>query len=803
VPRGVKPGLRVFTRSPAFAATVVVVLALGIGANAAIFSIVQALLVRTLPFPDAARLVKIASVPPGPGPAGAVAPVSPADFIDWHDRNGAFWALSAYRGRVLNLTGGDRPEALTAVAATSELFTVLQARPELGRVFVPEDDGPGAIPVAILSRRLWQTRFAADPGILGREIVLDGIGHVVVGVMPELRCPFWAPAAAQVWTPLRWSAEERADREARNSNVIARLKPGVSLAQAQAEMDVVAHRLDEHHSGANRGWGVRVVSVHDYLVSAVRPALLLLGGAVALVLLIACANVSNLVLARAVGRRKEMALRAALGASRKRIVGHLLAESLMLSLTGGGLGLLIAHWALRVATPFLGPRAEDAGLDAVALAFTLSLAVFTGLISGLLPAWRATRPDLDLALLQGRGRADRAGGPRATRSALIVSEVALTLVLLIGAGLMIRSLVGLWSVDPGFDPHGLLTVEVKIPESRYPEPAQQARFFADVLARIEALPGVASAAAVDSLPLAGESARETMEVEGLPRSRYPEPPEVAAFLVTPGYRRTMRMALRRGRDLLDADGPRDLAAVLVSESLARRCWPQAEPIGQHVRLSRSSGILREVVGVVADVRQEGLDTREPTPSVYLPLAQNPWNWLSLVVRARAEPASLAAAVTHAVEQVDPDEPVGSISTLDELVADSLYERRFSMVVLATFAGLALVLAAVGIYGVLAFVVGRRVGEIGVRMALGAQRADVLRLIVTEGMRPTLVGLVVGLGAALGLRQVLARLLYGVTAADPVTFVGVSLLLATVAFVAILLPAFRATRIEVVRALREE
>jgi putative ABC transport system permease protein len=800
---GMKRTFRVFTRNPTYAATVVLVLALGIGANSAIFSIVQTTLVRTLPFPDPARLVKVSSVPPAPASPTTASTVSPADFIDWHARTGTFGALAAYQGRVLNLTGGDRPEALTAVAASADLFAVLQVRPLLGRVFVPEDDRPGALPVTILSERLWQTRFGADPRILGHPIVLDGVSHVVIGVMSDLHCSVWAPAAAQLWTALAWSAEERAARDTRNSNVIGRLLPGVDLQQAAAEMSIAARRFDEEHSGADRGWGVRVVSVHEYLVSAVRPALLLLVGAVAFVLLIACANASNLVLARALGRGKEMAVRAALGASRGRVVGHLLGENLVLSLVAGGLGLVVASWGTDLARPFLGPRAEDAGLDAGVVAFTLALSVLSGLITGLLPALRATRPDLERVLRQGRGRTDSVAGSWATKSALIVSEVALALVLLIGAGLMIRSLLGLWSVDPGFDRSGLLTVEVKIPETRYSGPSQQARFFAEALARVGALPGVVSAAAVDSLPLTGEAARETLTIEGRSAARDSKPLEVAACVATPGYRRTMRIALRQGRDLDDADGPRAPAVVLISESLARRYWPHEDPIGRRVRLSQSSGVFREIVGVVADVRQDGLDVLEPTPTVYEPLAQSPGNWLSLVVRATAEPRSIAPAVRNAIQKVDPDQPLGAIATMDEVVADSLYERRFSMGVLTVFAGLALVLAAVGIYGVLAFAVGRRAGEIGVRMALGAQRTDVLRLIVAEGMRPTLVGLAIGLGTALALRQVLASLLYGVTAADPLTFAGVSLLLAAVAFLAILLPAHRATRVEVVRALREE
>jgi putative ABC transport system permease protein len=544
-----------------------------------------------------------------------------------------------------------------------------------------------------------------------------------------------------------------------------------------------------------------VVSVQEYLVSAVRPALLVLAGAVACVLLIVGANVSSLILARTLSRRREIAVRSALGASRGRVVRQLVGEVVSLSLVGGGLGLAVAHWGIGLARHLLGPRAEGASLDGSVLAFTLALSVLMGVLTSLPTALSVTGRDFSQGLRGGRTDAD--SGPRGTWNALILGEVALALVLLVGAGLMVRSLWELWRVDMGFDPRGLLTVEIRIPSARYPEASQQARFFRDVLARVEALPGVDSAAAVDVLPLTGEPPRESALVEGRPSGAPQGPVEIGEVVASPAYRNTMRIPLRRGRDLLDTDGPQSPAVALVSESLARRLWPHRNPIGRRVALPEAAGRSREIVGVVGDVRQGDLAISRPEPTIYIPLSQNPSSWLSLVVRTSRGPGRIARAVADAVQEVDKDLPLGSISSMDEIVADSLYERRVSMVLLATFAGLALVLAAVGIYAVLAFTVGRRAREIGVRLALGAQNRDLLRQIVAEGMRPTLAGIVIGLGVALAVRRALASLLYGVTPSDPATLAAVSSLLVAVAFLSSLLPAFRATRVEIIQSLREE
>ncbi len=797
--------LRTLRKSPGFAVAAVGILALGIGANTALFSVVDAALLRPLPFPEPERMMRLEEAPPPPAESFRAA--SPADYFDWRAQSHSFAALAAYRGGSLTLTGGQEPEALTAATVMGDFFSVLAIQPVLGRAFAPGEEEPGHDGVVILSQGLWQSRFGSDPRILGRELVLDGRRHTVVGVMPALRVAGWYPATVQVWVPLAWNAKERAVRGERFLNVIARLKPGVDHLQAQAEMDTLADRFARAYPEADKGWTTLVQPLHDYLTERVRPALLLLLGAVVFVLLIACANVANLVLVRTLGRSKETAIRGTLGASRGQLVRQLAAEALLLALAGGALGLYLAHFGVALFAGFLGSsfrRGLEVHLDLRILAFTLAISLFAGLAAALAPAWSFLRSDLQRALQRGLGRTDAVAGGRRTRGALVVAEVALSLVLLLGAALMIESLAVLQRGDPGCDPHGVLTLVLGLPQQQYPEPRQQSAFFDRVLTRLRAVPGVQDAATVDWLPLTEPGLNEPVAIEGRTTGALAEQPQVAVRLISPGYLRTLRIALRSGRDFSTADTLDRPAVVLISESMARRFWPGEDPLGKRLVLGGiAPHVSQEVVGVVADVKVDGMRVAGPTPTVYQTMAQKPWPATTFVVRTKTtQPESLVSAVARAIHAEDKDLPLLEVQSLDSAVAAMLAQDRFSMLLLSVFAGLALLLAAVGIYSVLSYTVGQRQREIGVRMALGAQIRDVLRLVILDGMRPTLLGIVLGLGAALALGRALASLFFGVSVADPILFGAAALLLALVALLASAGPAWRAARVSPGEALQE-
>jgi predicted permease len=796
--------IRTLRKSPGFAAAAVGILALGIGANTALFSVVDAALLRPLPFPEPGRLMRLEEVPPPPAVVFGKA-ASPANYFDWRGQSHSFAALAAYRGGSLTLTGGQEPEALTSATVMGDFFSVLAIRPVLGRVFAPEEEEPGHDDVVILSQDLWQSRFGSDPQILGRGLVLDGRRHTVVGVMPSLRVAAWYPATVQVWTPLAWTARERAVRGERIVSVIARLKPGVDRLQAQAEMDTLAGRLARAYPETDKGWSVFVQPLHDYLTARVRSALLLLLGAVVFVLLIACANVANLVLVRTLGRSKEMAIRGTLGASRGRLVQQLVAEALILALAGAAVGLYLAHFGVALLVGSLGnllPPRLEVHLDLRILLFTLGISLFAGLAAGLAPAWLFLRSDLQRALQRGLGRTDAAAGGRRTRGALVVAEVALSLVLLLGAALMIESLAVLQRDDPGCDPHGVLTLLLGLPQQKYPEPRQQSAFFDRVLTRLQTLPGVEAAATVDWLPLLEPGANEPVAIVGRTTGALAEQPQVALRLISPGYLHTLRIALQRGRDFTTADTLDRPAVVLISESMARRFWPGEDPLGKRLVLGIAPKVSQEVVGVVADVKVDGLRVAAPVLTVYQAMAQRPWPATTFVVRAKTRPESLVPAVARAIHAEDKDLPLLEVATLDSAVAAILSQERFNMLLLSVFAGLALLLAAVGIYSVLSYTVGQRQQEIGVRIALGAQIRDVVRLAVVEGMRPILLGIVLGIGAALALGLALGSLFFGVSVADPVLFGAAALLLSLVALLASAGPAWRAARVSPSEALRE-
>jgi putative ABC transport system permease protein len=804
---------RTLRRNPAFSAAAIVVLTLGIGANTAIFSVVNAVLLRPLPFDDPSRILQVWHVPPAKSfPGMTMFSVSPANYLDWRSQSSSFEQMAAYGFRAFTVGGKEHPEAIQAGAVASDFFPLLRVRPLLGRTFTPDEDRPGEDHVVVLGYHFWRDHFASDPNILGHNILLDGETYSVVGVMPEI---FQFPSWAKIWIPLAWTNQTRAVRGNHNYLVIARLKKDVDIRQAQAELNGISARLEQLYPEDDKGWGAVVLPLREELVGDVRAALLVLLGAVAFVLLIACANVSNLVLAKTLARRKEIAIRTALGASRLVVLRQILAETVLLSVVGGALGLFLARFGITLIVKVLGDRIPpfmQITVDVRVLVFTLLLSVVVGVLAGLIPSVRFTRADVNEALKQGQshGSSDARGGR--TRRFLVVSEVALSLVLLTGAGLMIRSLWELRKVRPGFDPHNVLTMTVPLPANRYSSPAGQINFFQEVLTRIRALPGVDSAGVIDSLPLSSDGgSHQPFSIEGRPVQQMSDQPEVDVRLISPDYLRAMHISILSGRDLTDADAAGRPGAALISDSLARRFWPNEDPIGRRITLTFFPGVVRKIVGVVGDVKLDSLHETRPVATIYVPLAQltvpaqQTWRsfGMTFVVRTNSDPMNSISAVTKAIHETGPDLPVVDVMSMSDVIAQSVSPQRFNMLLLASFAGLALLLAAVGIYSVLSYSVRRRIREIGIRMALGASNNDVIRMVLTDGLKPILLGVALGLAAALALSRVVASLIFGVRATDPLTFAAVALLLLVVGIFATIIPAYRATRIEPVRILREE
>ena len=798
-----KYGLRVLLRTPGFSVAAIAIIALGIGANAAIFSVVNAVIVRRLPLADANRVVRLWHVPPPHlFPGRKTFSVSPANYLDWSEQAHAFDRMAAYAGNRLTLTGSGEPAAVLAGVVSTEFFQVLGIQPSAGRSFVTDDGQSGHDHVVILGEALWRSRFGADPALIGRSLRLNGESYSVIGVVPTM---FRLPERAELWIPLVWANRERAVRGIHNYGVIARLRANASVRQAQTEMNTISGRLAEQYPQDNAGWGAVVIPLHDDIVGDVRPALLVLFGAVALVLLIACANLTNLLLAKTLARGKEVAVRSALGASTSRVVQQILCETILLAVTGGIAGLAIAKLGITAIVDFAGPRlprANEITLDGSVALFAIVISALSGVIAGIAPAWRLTRANVANALKQGLGRGGSETGAQRTRNALVVSEVALALILLIGAGLLIRSLSLLRHVDPGIDPRNITTMAITIPSTKYPDPAHQAQFFQTVLARIRALPGVEAASGIDSLPFS-EGSTEPIAIEGRPATKMSEQPEVAVRAILPEYARTVRMRIVAGREFTDADTVERPAVVLVSESMARRFWPNENPLGKRLTRTFLPGIVREVVGVVADVKLLGLDLAEPVATLYVPSQQRPVPFQSIVVRTVTPPEGIGASLIRAIHDVDAEQPILNVRTMEEVIGESLSQHRFSMLLLVGFAGLALLLATIEIYSVLAYTVRQRVREIGIRIALGAPLSGVLRMVLIEGLRPIAIGIAIGVASAIGLGRVLATMIYGVTARDVTTFVSVAILVAIVGVLASLLPAYRATRVDPMTALRCE
>jgi putative ABC transport system permease protein len=799
-------GARMLVKNPGFTAVVVLALALGIGANTAIFSVVNAVLLRPLPFDEPQQLMMLWGGSKNSGSDRIV--LSVPDIQDVRQQSQTLEYITPFNGSGTTLSQGDESERVFGAIVPADLFPALRVKPLMGRVFTREEDVPGGPSVVVISRSLWQRAFGSDPAIVGKEIKLGGKATTVLGVMPDdFRFPIQREARSEYWQPISSSPSYVATkdkRDTRSLRVLARLKPGVTMAQANEELSAISRRLEEQYPDSNTGLAFSLTPLHEDIVGQVRPALLVILGAVGFVLLIACANVANLLLARAASRQKEIAIRTALGAGRLRIVRQLLTESLLLAVMGGGLGLLFATWGLDLlvaASPSDLPRVGEIGLDTNVLVFTVAVSLLTGILFGLVPALQASRLDLNESLKEG-GRGSTEGRRNRVRSLLVISEIALALVLLVGAGLLIRSFVSLLNTSPGFDAKAILTADVPLSRSRYPEAEQQAAFVQQAIRRISEMPGVAAVAAVNILPLSGDGRQSTFTVEGRPVPNGQEP-DAEASTVTPDYFRAMGIPVIRGRAFNEGDKKDSPSVVIISETLARKIFPGEDPVGKRLVIDDDRPPF-EIVGIVGDIRHEKLET-ETYPEYYLSFYQLPERSVNLVVRAATpnEPASLQMAVRNAVKQIDKEQIVWETKTMEQWRAQSVARQRFNMMLLGLFAALALLLAAVGIYGLMSYTVTQRTHEIGIRIALGASRRDVVRMVVGQGMTLALIGVGAGLLAAFGVTRVMSSLLYGVTATDALTFGAVSLLLIALALLACLIPARRATRVDPMTALRYE
>lgn len=798
----VRYGLRSMRRSPGFTAIAVVALALGIGANTAIFSVINAVLLRPLPYAEPDRLMVVLH--------NGRYPVSPPNFVDWREQNRSFDLMGAADYWTANLAGTDNPEHLYALKVTPEVLSMLGVQPMLGRLFLPEEEEPGKEGAVVLTHGLWQRRFGGDTNVLGRTVTLDGQAFTVVGVMPQgfRFAPFWA-TKAELFAPISY-ARQSTSRDGQHMRVFARLKRGVSLAQARADMAAITARLEKEFPGTNRD--VVVLPLAERVVGDIRPALFVLLGAVGFVLLIACANVAHMLLARAAARQKEVAVRATLGAGRSRIIRQFLTESLLLASLGGGAGLALAVWGTRLLValaPGRLPRVEGIGLDGRVLVYLAAVSLLTGVAFGLAPALQMSSAGLSDALKESsRGSTDGVRGRR-LRGLLLSSEFALALMLLIGAGLMIRSFVGLQAVDPGFEPKNVLSMVVSVTGSAEAAPHRRAVFYPQLLEAVRQLPGVVAASGINHLPLAGDIWGWPFHVEGQAKSLPGQAPSAAYRIVMPGYFRAMGIPILRGRDVAESDTLNSPLVVVVNECLARKRWPGQDALGKRITLDDKDWIT--VVGVTKNaVRSDW--AAAPDDEIYLPALQNSGflddpgphiSYITLVVRTSGDPAALAPAVRRLVRSFDRDLPVSEVQTMEEVVAESNSGPRLYLILLGAFAAVALVLAAVGIYGVISYSVSRRTHEIGIRMALGATRGEVVRLVVSQGMVQALAGAGVGLLGALGLTRLMSDLLYGVRPTDAVTFLAVPLVLGAVAAAASYIPARRVARIDPMAALRSE
>src|ERR1041384_1238175 len=793
----IRYSIRLLLKNKAVAFVALVALGLGIGANTAIFSVINAVVLKALPYRESEKLVLGWEKPKQVDEVE----LAPDDYAAYVERSQTFANIAATERANFNLTGNDDPVRLEGQRATANLFETLGSSPLLGRTFTSDEDRTNAR-VAVLSYNLWQSRFSGEAGIVGRETALDGMNYTVIGVMPaefSFPAPINNRRPGEIWTP-RSLAPER-ERNAHNLLTIARLKPGVSWAQARAEIDNIALQRTQE-SAKSESHPANVIPLEAQVGRQQRAALYVLAGAAGFVLLIACANVGSLLLSLAVGRRREIAGRLALGASRRHIVRQLLTESVILSLLGGGIGLLLAVWlteAIRTLAAGQVPRAESIAVDATVLGFTLLISISTGVLFGLAPAMQASRADINTALKDGtRGTTDSAG--HRLRGLLVVTEIALSLVLLVGAGLMIKSFWRLQQVNPGFDPQNLLTLEVTLPDSKYPESRDRASFFQKTLDNISALPGVSNAAVINSPPLSGRRNISIFPIDGRPKAEGIGDATLADFReISPGYFAMMGISLLQGRAFTDRDAQNAPKVTIINQAFVSRYGAGEELLGKRLRVDDD---LFMVVGVVSDVRQSGLD-EEAAPHVYIPYLQFSPSRAGVLIRTTGDPLSMAGAVRSAIQSVDRDQPIYNVNTMGAMISTAVAPRRLNLVLLGGFAMVALTLAAVGIYGVMSNLVTQRTGEIGLRIALGAQPRDVLRLFVGRGLKLASTGLALGLVASVALARLMSSLLYGVSATDPITFAAITFVLLLVATLACFVPARRASKVDPMVALRHE
>jgi putative ABC transport system permease protein len=811
-------GARMLLKNPGITFVVILALALGIGANTAIFSVVDAVLLRPLPYPESDRLVFINETSKSMDEMS----VSYPNFTDWRNQSQVFEKIGVYNRSSYNLTGVGEAERIITGQVSADLFSALRANPLMGRLFTNDEDKPGGTPVVVLSYPLWQRRFGGQAAILNQPLTLNGKSYTVIGIMPQ---GYQFPSRVEMWVPVGQLSGEASWLERDNHPGlygVARLKPGVSFAQAKAEMDTIGANLEKQYNDSNAGNGIGVRPLLEVFVGDIRRALWVLFAAVAFVLLIACANIANLLLARAQSRQKEMAIRAAMGAGRWRIARQLLTESVLLALIGGTLGLLVAQWGIKLIlyiSPDAIPRSREISLDWRVLVFTIGLAFVTGILFGLVPALQAGVVDVHETLKE-TGR--RTSGRHWLRSSLVVVEVATTLVLLIGAGLMIRSFYRLQKVNPGFSYDHLTSFTVALPEKKYKTAEQRDQFYVQLLENLRSLPGVEATAAASGLPLGNNGWQTSFLIDGRPRPPRDQTPSMEACLVTPDYFRAMEIPLKRGRYFNDHDDRSSLAgkdlskldeveremaglnAIVIDEEFARRYWPNEDPIGKRVAMgSEKHPLLLTVLGVVGRVKMEGLSQDSNRVQGYFPFAQISNNDMTIVLKGAGDPNQLIDAVRQQVKAIDPDQPIYSVRTMDQIRAESVAPERLNLTLLSIFAGIALVLAIVGIYGVMSYSVTQRTHEIGIRMAIGAQPRDVFRMVIGQGMMLALIGVGLGLIGAFLLTRLMATMLFGVEPTDPATFAAITVLLTGVALVACYVPGRRATKVDPVVSLRYE
>jgi putative ABC transport system permease protein len=805
--------IRMLVKSPGFAALSVLALALGIGANTAIFSVIDSILLHPLPFEDLDSLLLVSQhrAPSG----GHEIEMAPGNYVDLRDQSELFEQVAAWAEWDVNLAGAadavsdGEPERVQGFLVAPSFFAALRVEPSLGRTFRPEEDQPGHDRVVVISHVLWRDRFASNPGVLGDTVRLNSVPHTIVGVMPE-RFQF-PPGWPELWAPLTLNAAEQQSRALRYLRVLARMRPGVTRQQVSAEMTALGSRLAKEHPDTNGGWAFSAAPLVGFVVRFSRPVLLSLLWSVAFVLLIACANVANLLLMRALSRQKEIAIRTAIGASRLRVVRQLLTESLVLSLLAGMAGLFVALWGIDLARGSMPPEVirfvpgwADMAIGTRVLIFTLGLSLLTGVLFGLVPALQASRPDINETLKESGRQWTRGQGRHRLRGVLVVLEIAMAMVLLIGASLSIRGFGVLLTENLGLRPDHLLTAQISHAPADDPSPEEMTGFYRRILDRVAALPGVESAATVSNLPMSGNWQTSGIRIEGKPEPPPAERPSVLRYHVSPGYFATMGIPLRLGRDFTAQDDEHSVRVGIVSQRLARRFWPGEDPIGKGFAMAvkeTGEGWVT-VVGVVDDVRHFGLDA-EPRPTMYFPYAQTPRATMTLMARVRGEPMSLASPLREAVHEVDAGQPVYNIRTMEAVISDAVAGPRFSMGLLGILAMVALFLSAIGIYGVMSSAVSQRTHEIGVRVAFGATRRDVLAMTLGQGLKLTLIGVAIGVTGAYGLARLISSAVFWVRPTDPLAFTAIPLLLALVAMLAVWLPALHATRVDPMVALRHE